>query len=231
MAGGIARPAFIILCLTLAGCASVGRTMTNAVKGLRPMSPFKQFYKGEYAREVKGAIEPCSAPEIYLLPNEDQKVIERDMLAKGFSLIGKAAFHGPDSVGNEEAFDHGQEVGACVVLWRAEYLRTKQGIAAVPTYNPGGTSTTYHSGSVYSGRSSGYYSGTSTTYHSDSISRNYVPYSVDIYDYVALYFARTTNNPTPPPATCSPPLRCDEPLTIRPHPHVKGATEEPQRQP
>jgi hypothetical protein len=157
---------------------------------------FSSFYIGQTREQVQASpfIETCSAPEIRTLPTGDPKAIANSMYAEGFAPIGTSAWDGPGDQGHKEAFAQGQNVGACVVMWKADYTHTRQESMPISTYTPGGVSTTTHTGTVYSGGASGTYSGTSTTYNPGTMSTQYVPYSVNRYDYLAVYFARIVNN-------------------------------------
>lgn len=169
--------AVLILTMMLGGCAGNG---------------FTAFYSGMTLEQVHADpwFVPDSLPLVARLPDKPADDVMNEMFAKGYTPIGTSKWEGPDSEGNEEAADQARKIGAAYVLWRSDYSHTRQGAMPITTYNPGGTSTTYHSGNVYSGGANGNYSGTSTTYHPGTTTTNYVPYSVDRYKYTAIFFAK-----------------------------------------
>lgn len=177
------RVVFLLaLAVMLGGCARNG---------------FTTFYTGQAFKQVQasGVMETCQSPEVRALPLRSPQDIGNMMYSNGFVPIGTSAWEGPASEGDAEALIQGKKVGACLVLWKADYSHTRQGSMPMSVYTPGGTSTTMHSGTVYSGGASGMYSGTSTTYNQGTVSTQYIPYSVNRYDYLAVYFVRIVNDP------------------------------------
>jgi len=172
----------ILLCFMFTGCATNG---------------FQQFYKGRDAAQIMASsdMETCSTPSIYALPAENLITITNTMFTEGFYLVGESEWNGPASEGDREAIEHGKNIGACVVLWKADYSDTTQSSMNTTMYVPGGTTTTTHSGSIYSGGTRSSYIGTSTTQNPGTITTQSIPYSIRRYNYRALYFARLVNKP------------------------------------
>jgi hypothetical protein len=104
---------------------------------------------------------------------------------KGYNLIGVSGFWAAHAT-QDQLKKHAREIGADIVLHSSKYLRTQTGVAAIPQYNPGQTYNSNFSGNV--GGSNFY--GTSTTRSQGSFSNQYVPYSVDTYQYSAGYMAK-----------------------------------------
>lgn len=129
-------------------------------------------------------------PQVATLPDKPLKEVLNDMFSEGYELIGQSLWEGPGDHDNEDALKQARAVGAALVLWRADYSHTRQGTVPITTYNPGSTSTTYHSGTIFTGGSMGSFGGTSTTYNPGSTSTSYIPFSVSRYDYIALFFAK-----------------------------------------
>ena len=157
---------------------------------------FTKFYTGNTLNQAQAlSVITCQSPEVGTLPSGSPEIISNRMYTEGFGPIGTSAWEGPGNQGNDEAIEQGKNVGACIVLWKADYSHTRQESIPITTYTPGGTSTSIHSGNVYSGGSTGMYSGTSTTYHPGTASTQYVPYSVNHYNYLAVYWVRIANDP------------------------------------
>lgn len=170
--------ALLIFCFSLlSGCATSG---------------FSQFYDGRSIENLQA--EPRYIPEetvqVKRLPDEPLDTIFAKMYALRYFPVGSSEWEGPAGANDSEAIAQAKKIGASLVMWGSNYSHTASGVMPVTTYNPGGVSTTYHSGTVFSGGGSGQYSGTSTTYNPGTSSTNYVPYSVDRYNYVAIFFAR-----------------------------------------
>lgn len=91
--------------------------------------------------------------------------IQYEMFEKGYDLMGISYFGGSEGYGANQAFEQGKKVGACVVVWNAEYQRTKNKIVAMPAYAYRRPVTTYGSASS------------------------------DIYTYEGAFFAKLKNNP------------------------------------
>lgn len=170
--------ALLIFCFSLlSGCATSG---------------FSQYYDGQTIEHLQAdpAYTPETTVQVRRLPDEPIGAIFAKMCASQYLPVGSSEWEGPAGASDSEAVAQAKKVGASLVMWRANYSHTASGAMPVTTYNPGGVATTYHSGTVLSGGGSGQYSGTSTTYNPGTFSTNYVPYSVDRYNYVAIFFAR-----------------------------------------
>lgn len=153
---------------------------------------FSKYYQGENLIENKNEAsnyemteDVKSAP----LPNSPLELTILRAFADGYYAIGGSYWHGPKEEGRDEAISQAKKVGASLVLWSDEYTYTSQGVSAIPIYTPGTTSTTMYSG-LFTGSLSGIYYGSSTTYNPGSFSTTYVPYSENIYEYRALFFAK-----------------------------------------
>lgn len=174
--------ALFILCAFLAcGCAGNG---------------FSRFYSGQTLEQIQAypryiAENDVTVKRVQLESaiNNSDAIINK-MFENGYANIGYAAWEGPANEGDAEAISQAKKVGASYVLWGASYNRTDSGVMPVTTYNPGDTTTTYHAGTVYSPSGSGQYYGTSTTYNPGTVSTNYVPYSVNKYDYLGIFFIK-----------------------------------------
>lgn len=109
----------------------------------------------------------------------------RDMYEQGYALAGVSDFVGP-AANQSGAVSQAKKVGAAVVLLSSKYQNTVTGampltLPTATTSFSSGTANAYGSG----GFATGNYSGTTTTYGTQT---TYIPYSVDKYDQVALYF-------------------------------------------
>ena len=161
----------------LSGCAASG---------------FSQFYDGrtiEYLQADPAYI-PETTVQVRRLPDEPLDTIFSKMYATQYLPVGSSEWEGAAGANDSAAIAQAKKIGASLVMWGANYSHTASGVAPVTTYSPGGVATTYHSGTVFAGGGSGQYSGTSTTYNPGTFSTNYVPYSVDRYNYVAIFFAK-----------------------------------------
>ncbi|CAK7068079.1 MAG: hypothetical protein MEBIL_02246 [Bilophila sp.] len=167
----------IIALLFLTGCSSNG---------------FNKFYEGmditELTKEPGYIVE--DVVHVENLPDLPSKQIIQKMFSQCYDFIGFSSWEGPGNEGDKEAIEQAKKIGASYVLWRADYLRTQQGTMPITTYNQGGAVTTFHSGGVNSGSIFGTYSGTSTTYLPGTTEINYIPYSIDRYNYTGLFFAK-----------------------------------------
>jgi hypothetical protein len=120
------------------------------------------------------------------------KNIEEDsraMMENGFVMIGSSRFNS-GAVNESQAIQQAKKVKASVVIVYSEYTNTVTGSMPYTTYNPSQTVTSYDSGNVYGAGGSAYYSGTSTYTVPGGSTTQYIPYSVNRYDYGASYWAK-----------------------------------------
>jgi len=104
---------------------------------------------------------------------QDEDVIR--LWESGYALIGYASFSG-SVIGTsaDAALEQGKKIGAAVVVYYSKYQGTVTGSTTVPTTS---TATTYSpSGRAY----------TTTIYGTSEI-----PYSMERYEFLAMYFAKT----------------------------------------
>jgi len=102
---------------------------------------------------------------------------------EGYGEIGYSSFQASE-VSDEQLIAQAREVKATVALLGVKYLRTNSG--SMPLTLPN-TQTSYHSGSLTGYGGYGSYSGTSTTYGTTT---TYIPYSVNRYEYAAVYLGK-----------------------------------------
>lgn len=153
---------------------------------------FSKFYTGMTKEQVLAGPQYVPEPHVKVsrLPNKDAREIVAEMFAEGYHPVGASEWEGPSNNGDSHAIAQAKKIGASCVLWTANYSRTTSGVTPITTYNPGTTSTTHHSGNVSSRRNFVNYRGTTTTHNSGTYETNYVPYSVEKYHYLAVYFAK-----------------------------------------
>lgn len=167
----------LVALLTLSGCNGYAEYFKEAGYGLNNENV---QYRAEPARLVRGS--GMSAQEI---AQDRWKMWEQ-----GFGVIGTAAFNG-STMGTESslAIDQANKVGAAVVVLYSQYEGTRTGTTT--TTMPVSSTTIAPSGAMY----------TTTTYLPQTSS-----YSVDRYEFLAVYFARmkdmgfgvSTSEPTGP---------------------------------
>ncbi len=148
-------------------------------------NPYAKFYNdylnGEDIHTLSSFIINEQEPKIFPSTNFDAD--SKKLLENNYALIGMSGFNAR-AVDNSKLEQQAKNVGAEIVLFNVHYTNTVSG--SVPIETPDvQTQTTY--GHVYG--SSGYAYGTAhtTTYGSKT---TYMPYSVDRYDYVALFWAK-----------------------------------------
>lgn len=149
---------------------------------------YKNFYKPMLKASDQNnprLIYNVSDPEIVDIPSAsiDDSIIKQ--IESGFILQGVSSFNGPLASKND-LIAEAKELKSYKVLRTVEYSNTVQG--AMPITLPD-QQTTYYNGSVYGNSYSGNYYGTSTTYGTKT---TYIPYSVDKYNQVAIFFVKRT---------------------------------------
>ena len=129
-------------------------------------------------------------PRIIVIDFDQNSIKEgrEALLRKGYVQIGHSAFWAANAT-EEQLKKHAKEIGAEVVLHSSKYLRTRSGVATITQYNPGQTYNSSFSGN-FGGNN---FYGNSTTTSQGSYSNQYVPYSVDTYEFAAGYFKRNKN--------------------------------------
>lgn len=165
------RNAWVIMSATLflAGCAS----------------GYSEFYQ-DYSEQWQPYVAPSTAePKVVSMSGDVDQVVNR-MYADGYALVGISSFNGPVEE-RSAAIEQARKVGAERIVLDARYTNTNQG--AIPfTTQQAVTSTTSGNVSAYGrgGAVYGTYSGTTTTMVPQT---NYIPYAVDRYDQMAMFFA------------------------------------------
>lgn len=164
----------LLMVISLTGCASNG---------------FKKFYNSnvddEHVANIR-ADAPGDAPKLVSGINIDTD--PKMMLEKGYVLIGYSSFFGPGNNSSDDALSQGKKVHADAVIY---YMGHKDTVsAAMPMTTSSRTDSTaninassYGSGGYRSVSGTGY--GTSTTRGTQ-----YVPYSVDRFNYFASYWVK-----------------------------------------
>lgn len=147
------------------------------LNGCVPSNAFKNFYEPINVQPTEGLIF-CEQAKVATLPKHDNYGdFMLSMYAKGYIPTGSAAWTGPKRNIEREALEQGQAVKACLVLWRSDYVKTKQHTRTRVNYTPGQNISTYTSSGELE---TIYIPGTSQT--------TYEPYSVEEYNYMALFF-------------------------------------------
>lgn len=152
-------------------------------------SGYQQFYKQ--------IVDPRTLSDAELLtPGENPKIygtddFKRDTLilrSKMYIPIGSSSFNGSYE-GKAKIAAQAQRVGATIVLIKSRYTNTET--TSTPLFLPS-ASTTYQSGTIYSGSASGSYSGTNTT-----VGNTVVPITTNQrrYDQEAIFFVKSTKKP------------------------------------
>lgn len=141
---------------------------------------FSQFYRPHAI--VPNDIITCISPEVRGLPQyQPIKEIVKDMYVDGYTLIGESSWHGGAESTMDSSFTHGQSIGACVVMGSIEYSHTRTGVHAYTDRTPAETYI------AEDGRMTVITPSHTTTEH--------IPYSVAMYAYGYLFFAKTVNHP------------------------------------
>jgi hypothetical protein len=115
------------------------------------------------------------------------------LLRSGYVQIGVSSFSGPSPVTEAEIREHGAKCGAAIALYTFAHEGSSQSTLAIPQFNPGTTSTTYASGTLYgSGGQSTRFSGVGTTTSSGTVTTNYIPITVNRYGSTVIFWRKTT---------------------------------------
>jgi hypothetical protein len=140
--------------------------------------------------------QPQGDPSIYSYSaNVDQD--NRAMRENGFVMVGYSSFNGNGNAGSQEnVITQARTVGASVVMLKNAHAGTRTGVMPYTTYNPGQVITTNSSGTANAygtgGSAYGSYQGTSTTYVPGTSNTQMVPYTVQRYDFLATYWAKSS---------------------------------------
>lgn len=155
-------------------------------------NPYAKYYQdnlgGKTITQIPAYVPHDGQPAVYNTKNMDEEA--RTLQEDGYDCIGISSFNAGD-VDSDKAFEHGKHVGAAIILIQRQYLGTLSGAAPLTTVNPSKTITSSHQGMVYGSGSYGNYFGTSTTTIPGGLTTQYIPYSVNKYDYLASYWIKT----------------------------------------
>jgi hypothetical protein len=146
---------------------------------------FSEFYRPAESLNGVGLLPLSREPQVRQAGQDVQADI-RHLFEDGYWLVGESNFSGPPE-DLKGAVAQAKKIQAAIVLVKSRYQSTRSWVMPLSTPS---TSTSYSSGSVNAfgsgGSAFGTYSGSTTTYGTQT---TYVPYSVDRYDQLALYFA------------------------------------------
>lgn len=161
----------LLLVLMISGCAQ---------------NSYKKFYEPYDVSNGVELLKPSESPEMIKSSNINRDV--RKSLEEGYIVIGQTVFNG--SVEDySNALIQAKDIGAKLVVVSRDFAgaKTINTSMVVPTM-----STTYHSGSVYSSGTTGYYNGSSTSYGSKVIPMTSTQYR---YNQAAVFFAKPLAKP------------------------------------
>lgn len=155
-------------------------------------NPYHDFYRSNVgvpldARTLPGVL-PQEGP-VQIFTSSDMVRDVREMQRRGYAAIGESSFNiGGNSANEANLRRQADAVGAQVVLLASKYTNTVSG--AMPLVLPN-NSTSYSSGTATGfgpgGPVTAYGTATTTTYGTTT---TMVPYSVNRFDYDAVYFVR-----------------------------------------
>lgn len=149
-------------------------------------SPYQKFYHANTTSDLAAVTMPYSGEPTLGMGTNNPRQDVRNMFQQGYVVVGWSSFVGPAQA-KTGAIAQAKAVGAERVLLYSKYRNTIT--SALPVTLPTAT-TSYSSGTVNAYGSGGYgvgnYSGMTTTYGTET---TYIPYSVDKYDQMAVYFA------------------------------------------
>lgn len=160
----------VLIALALSGCAST----------------HKDFYTSFVDESSARQLAPIQGtPEITSMRGDFDST-RIDFFKDGYALVGYSNFVGTD-IDRASAIQLAAEVGAKYVALSSEYQSTQSG--AIPmTTNRTVTTTSTATGSAYG--SGGYATGQATGISTTTVPvTTYIPYSVDRYEVLAMYFA------------------------------------------
>ena len=167
--------AAVALSVTIGGCN--GNGYADFYKPNSAISP------EDLARRRFAA--PPSEPE--LLHGSDTKGDVAAALAEGYAVVGSSSFEGPQA-SDASAVAQAKVVGADRVVVFNKYSRTAQGVLPITTPT---TQTSFSTGSANAfgngGMATAFGSATTTTFGTEA---NYIPISIDRYDFLAVYLVK-----------------------------------------
>ncbi len=154
---------------------------------------FHEYYRGldRASAMLRPGMSVCETPLVDTMPNLNLHDLELKMYESGYGLLGSAAWAGTARETDADALDQGKEIGACLVLWSADFSHVESGVSAVPVYVPGPTVASYRK-AYYNGRP--YYYRSFYTYPGYTYYDS-VPYSVRVFNYTGAFFARLRPEP------------------------------------
>jgi membrane-associated protease RseP (regulator of RpoE activity) len=122
-----------------------------------------------------------------LVHGDDPKVDVPAAQADGYLIVGASSFHGPQA-SDANAVAQAKVVGADRVLVFGKYMGTSQSVVPITTPT---TQTSFTTGSANvfgsGGMATAFGSATTTSYGTQT---NYIPVSIDRYDYLAVYLVK-----------------------------------------
>jgi hypothetical protein len=168
--------------------------------GCVTMNGFSQFYQDRAGANITNL--PPYSGSTKIIPTSDSINDAKELIRNGYGLIGSSEFSGPLQ-SDTALMSQAKKVGADVVLISATYLGSEQRVVPFTQYNPGQTSTTTSSGTVNANAwgSGGYaygtgnYYGSSTTTSPGTFNTQYIPVTVQRYQYEAGFWS---NGPATP---------------------------------
>jgi len=169
---------FIILNITFfAGCA---------------LNPYQQFFhdglRGRSVSSIKSPEAIKQEPELRF--GQDPKQDGDTMLENGFICIGESNFNGP-LASNDKAIEQANNIQADVVVIYSKFRNNVSGTVPFVVQGPQQQVVTNQSGSIYGSRGGvTNYSGTSTTTLPGQTNVYDIPYSVDRFDQMAIFWVK-----------------------------------------
>ena len=156
---------------------------------------FSQFYQDRAGAGITNL--PPYSGSTKIIPSSDTVNDAKELIRNGYGLIGFSDFSGPPQ-SDRELMYQAKKVGADVVLLTSTYLGSEQRVVPLTQYNPGQSSTTTSSGTVNANAwgSGGYaygtgnYYGSSTTTTPGTFNTQYIPVTVQRYQYEAGFFRK-----------------------------------------
>jgi hypothetical protein len=118
-------------------------------------------------------------PKVYFSRNLNQDILEIE--SQHYTRLGYSFLNGAEASDNEvrnAAINLAKEKGAKIALYNYYYTDTRGGSITLPS-----SQTSQHSGNIYSGGNSAYYSGTTITSGTSTIN-----YNVRMYDFITVLF-------------------------------------------
>ncbi|MFZ5723857.1 MAG: PDZ domain-containing protein [Pseudomonadota bacterium] len=151
-------------------------------------NPYAKFYQGMPDARVRPGYVPSSEP-VKIYSSNDIQQDARSLMVKGYLPVGESSFNAASNQASQsQLIFHANKIGAQLVLVKSAFSHTVSG--ALPLTVPN-TATSYSSGTATAygpgGSVTAYGSGTTTTYGSQT---TMVPYTIQRYDFDAMYFVK-----------------------------------------